>query len=80
MSIKEGNLRATIDYIYPLSMVQYFYCNGKTLGFKLKLKKYIFYLLIFREKGKEGERETLMCGCLSRTPNWGPGLQPRHVP
>ena len=21
-----------------------------------------------------------MCGCLSRTPYWGPGLQPRHVP
>ena len=21
-----------------------------------------------------------MCGCLSRAPYWGPGLQPRHVP
>ena len=21
-----------------------------------------------------------MCGCLSHTPNWAPGLQPRHVP
>ena len=21
-----------------------------------------------------------MCGCLSRSRNWGPGLQPRHVP
>ena len=21
-----------------------------------------------------------MCGCLSHAPNWGPGLQPRHVP
>ena len=21
-----------------------------------------------------------MCGCLSHTPYWGPGLQPRHVP
>ena len=39
-----------------------------------------FYLFIFREKGGEGERETSMCGCLSCTPYWGPGPQPRHVP
>ena len=40
------------------------------------------YLFIFRERGREGERgrETSVCGCLSRTPYWGPGLQPRHVP
>ena len=37
-------------------------------------------LFIFREKGREGERETSMCGCLSHAPYWGPGLQPRHVP
>ena len=35
-------------------------------------------LFIFREKGREGE--TSMCGCLSHTPYWRPGLQPRHVP
>ena len=41
-----------------------------------------FYLFIFRERGREGQRgkETLMCGCLSRDPYWGPGLQPRRVP
>ena len=39
-----------------------------------------FYLFIFRERGKEGEREISMCGCLSHAPYWGPGLQPRHVP
>ena len=41
-----------------------------------------FYLFIFRERGREGERriETSMCGCLSRALYWGPGLQPRHVP
>ena len=41
-----------------------------------------FYLFIFRE-GKEGRkrgRQTSMCGCLSSTPYWGPGRQPRHVP
>ena len=41
-----------------------------------------FYLFIFREGkgGKKRGRETLICGCLSHAPYWGPGLQPRHVP
>ena len=42
----------------------------------------------FREMGWEGEREGeqhqcaggTSIGCLLHTPNWGPGLQPRHVP
>ena len=40
------------------------------------------YLFIFRESEREGERrrESSMCGCLSHTPNWGPGEQPRYVP
>ena len=38
------------------------------------------YLFLDRGKGKEKGRETSMCGCLSRAPYWGPGLQPRHVP
>ena len=37
-----------------------------------------FYLFLF-EEGKGG-RETSVCGCLSCTPPWGPGPQPRHVP
>ena len=52
---------------------------------------FFFYFLftLFREKGRgEGERkvEKQQCvrgtsvGCLSHAPNWGPGLQPRHVP
>ena len=47
----------------------------------LFLKKKI-YLFVFRERVREGERgrETSMCGCLSRAPNWGPGLQPRQCP
>ena len=41
----------------------------------------IFYFLFLdRGKGRENERETSMCGCLSCTPYWRPGLQPRHVP
>ena len=31
-------------------------------------------------EGKEQGRGTSMCGCLLRTPYWGPGLQLRHVP
>ena len=44
-------------------------------------------LFIFRETGKEGEREgkrhqcvrDTLTGCLSHTPNWGPYPQPSHV-
>ena len=42
-----------------------------------------FYLFIFRQRGREGEREGeehQHCGCLSHTPHLGPGLQLRHVP
>ena len=42
---------------------------------------YLFiYSFIFRGERKKRRRETSMCGCLSCTPYWGPGLQPRHVP
>ena len=37
------------------------------------------FIYLFLERG-EGERETSMCGCLSRGPYGGPGVQPRHVP
>ena len=48
----------------------------------------ILYLFIFRGRGaeEEGEGEKHRCvretsiSCLSHTPNWGPGPQPRHVP
>ena len=42
-----------------------------------------FIYLLFRQRGKGGRkrgRETSMRVCLSCTPYWGPGLQPRHVP
>ena len=40
------------------------------------------FIYLFRERGREGEREreTSICGCLSHAPYWGTGLQPRHVP
>ena len=47
-------------------------------------------LFLERKGGRKRGKETLMCfsvsvretsiGCLLHTPNWGPGLQPRHVP
>ena len=41
------------------------------------------YLFIFRERVSEGERkgekhQCVVASCMP--PNWGPGLQPRHVP
>ena len=58
---------SSIPYLYPQT----------SFFFKKR-----FYLFIFRERGREGEkgRETSMCGCLSCTPHWGPGPEPRHVP
>ena len=47
------------------------------------LFKKIFYLFIFRERGREGEREgeKHQCVVASRTtPTGGHGLQPRPVP
>ena len=43
--------------------------------------------ILFFERRREGEREgkkhqcvrATSTGCLSNAPNWGPGLQPRHV-
>ena len=37
------------------------------------------YLFLVRGEGKQRGRETSMCGCLPRAPNWGPGPQPRHA-
>ena len=69
-----------------------FLCIEKRLGgdrlkwincvfFNLKnfLKDFI-YLFLERGEGKEKERDTSMCGCLSHAPYWGPGPQPRRVP
>ena len=47
-----------------------------------------FYLFIFRERGREGEREgekhwcarETLIGCLLHTSNWRSGPQLRHVP
>ena len=41
-------------------------------------KKDFIYLFLERGEGREKERDTSMCGCLSCAPCWG--LSPRHVP
>ena len=47
--------------------------------FKKKTQHFIY---LFLERGREGEREgeTLMCGCLTCAPYYGPGPQPQHMP
>ena len=45
--------------------------------------KNIFYVFIFRERGREGEREGEKHQCVFASPtapNQGPGPQPRQVP
>ena len=45
---------------------------------KMFLKDFIY---LFLERGEEREKEERnICGYLSCAPNWGSGLQPRHVP
>ena len=41
-----------------------------------------FFLNLFLERGREGERvgEKHQCVVAAHTRNWGPGPQPRHVP
>ena len=77
-------LRVLLETLFPLPSTTV--PSWFPSGFSFFKKR--FYLLIFRERGREGEteeenhwcvRETLM-SCLSHTPSWGPGLEPRHVP
>ena len=44
------------------------------------LFKDFIYLFLEGKGGRNIGKETSMCGCLSHTPYWDPGLQPRHVP
>ena len=59
--------------------------------FYLLISFFFFKILFgFRREGREKERERnsnvstfvrdTWISCLSHAPNWGPGLQPRHVP
>ena len=43
--------------------------------------KDFIYLFLERGEGvRKRGRETSVCVCLLRAPDWGPGQQPRHVP
>ena len=72
-------------------IVSTFSCGTDLLQWNLlwySFKNLFIYLFIFRDWGREGEREGEKCwcardtsiGCLSYTPYRGPGPQPRHVP
>ena len=58
--------------------------NQLSRGLPGKETKFFFFLrslFIFRERGREGERERNINVWLPLAhPYWGPGLQPRHVP
>ena len=68
----------TVEYftIFALSMYPIWWpCYGVSSA------SFFFFFKIFRERGKEGERErNIRCmkdtsiSCLSHTPSWGPGL------
>ena len=73
----EVSSQKNIDkFISFLWLVFFFSCFSFLNKCILFLK---FYLFIFRQRGREGERETSMCGCLSCTRYWGLGPQPRRV-
>ena len=67
----------------PFSVWDYAPTNWATPARNSFFKKKRFYLFIFRKMGREGEKHWCVrdtsTGCLSHTPNQGPGLQPRHV-
>ena len=41
---------------------------------------YLFFLEREGKSGRKKRRVISVCGCLLHSPNWGHGLQPRHVP
>ena len=57
------------------------YNKGEKITTEMTIAFEIFYFYLFLEKaGRNRGREASKCGCLSHASNWGPGLQPRHVP
>ena len=65
-----------------LNVIYFWFCKDVLIDFF----KLFIYLFLERAGGREKEREEHQCvketsiSCLSTTPYWGPGLQPRHVP
>ena len=75
--------------IFPMIILEELYWKNFLYNYRKKcLIKYVssfvfkdfVYLFLDRKGERKRGRKTLICGCLSRTPYWGPGLQPRHVP
>ena len=66
--------------VLPHSKVFYsFFFKNVDLDTIIFLKDFIYLFLERVERGG-GKRERSINSCLLHTPNWGPGLQPRHVP
>ena len=83
LKIKQNVATERVLNYFPglLNTCQFHFCgleNGEIL-----ILLFCFNIsFIFREGegGRKREGETSMCGCLSHTPHWEPGPQPRHVP
>ena len=67
----------------------YFFINFYLFSFRYNCLHFLldFTYLLFRERGREGEKEgekqqcvrDTLISCLSHAPKWGPGAQPRHM-
>ena len=72
------------NFLYKLIFLNDFWGIFRPVSnLALGIIKFFFFkkrVYLFLERGREGERETSVCGCLSCSPYWGSGLQPRHVP
>ena len=73
-----GHIRGNHTLISPPSLLPF--CHPSILPTFKNFLKILFIHLLERGEGREKGREGSVYGCLSHAPNWGPGLQPRHVP
>ena len=72
-----GNRTATLWFTAHAQSTE-LHCPGLDSLFKKKKNLIYFYT---EGKGRRNRgRETSICSCLSHTPYWRPGPQPRHVP
>ena len=77
---RNGGLASVSLFWKQLKRTLFVFKGKNSLYFISFFENYFIYLFLERGEGRERGRETLMCGCLSHTPNWGLGQQPRHVP
>ena len=79
--------KLTNSLVASFQIIIYLYINLKRFHIFSVLRNYLYFFMILfiyfqREEkgGRKKGRETSMCGCLLCARNWGPGLEPWHVP